>query len=515
MLDPLKVFVSYAREDSELQKSLHSALAALEMTRLIQVWSDREIGPGQDWDKEIDEKIRSADIIVFLLSQDFMNSKYVMGKEYKIAMDRNEKRNATIIPIYLRSVHLGDHPLSLLNLIPRDPSATDKLRPIKQWSDPDAFWTTISRSIAMTANKIRGNGESEEGATVSDEHTEPKSVIKWELRRIAGTGSAGELVNNGPAKDSQLNVPVGIAYVGGDIYVSDRQSLVIRRIDRSGNIHHLVVSSPLCEQLAWTDMCWEKLFVAGGLMRSIFSIDLEKGDVNYIVPEPPNAENQLSSGDGGPALEARFRMVSGIAALRSPEPDLMVSDRLSHNVRCVNTRQGGKVTLFAGNGTRGYSGDHGPAQNAQLNEPTDLTLVSKGLLSESYLYIADTGNHVIRRVRFSDREITTVAGTGEEGFSGDGGPAIHAKLQGPMGIAIRNSQLIISDTGNHRIRMVDASGVITTIAGNGLTGYVGDARDARQTELWLPRGIAVPEYGDAIYVCDAGNHRVISLKPYK
>jgi hypothetical protein len=131
------------------------------------------------------------------------------------------------------------------------------------------------------------------------------------------------------------------------------------------------------------------------------------------------------------------------------------------------------VRLIAGNGTRGYSGDHGPAQSAQLNEPMDLAMVNGGLLGESYLYIADTGNHVIRRVRLSDHEIWTVAGTGEAGFSRDGGTATEAKLNRPNGIAVRGSNIYISDTLNHRVRMIDATGLITTIAGTGLTGDSG------------------------------------------
>jgi hypothetical protein len=314
---------------------------------------------------------------------------------------------------------------------------------------------------------------------------------------VAGTGGAGSRGDDGPAKEAQFCVPVGIAHISGELFVYDRQSLLIRRIDNSGGIHAFL-SGELCEQVAWTDMCWEKIFLARGPMRCVRSVDLESGEVTDIVPRPLDVENERkgSSGDDGPAARARFRAVSGIVALRAPVPELMVSDTLANNVRCVDSSEGGIVSLVAGNGTRGYSGDHGPAQKAQLHQPTDLALVSGGMVGESYLYIAHTGNHVIRRVRLSDCEISTVAGTGEAGFSGDSGPATEARLSSPRGIAVWGSEIIISDTGNHRVRMVDRSGTIMTIAGTGLTGYAGDARDARQTDLYFPGGIAVPEYGE-------------------
>ena len=524
MPDPVKVFVSYAREDSKHRKSLRSALAVLEMTNLVEIWSDRAIAPGEDWDEKIDEKIRSSDLVIFLLSSDFMSSGYIMGKEYRVATERKDNDNVKIVPVFVRKFNAGGHRLRKMNMIPRDPQGTEELLQLSQWSDPDAFWTEVSREIESVARNIQGTGteiEKTESASIPEPiqagesemaTTKPEQREVWELRRIAGSGAPGNENGTGPAKAAQFLTPVGIAEVNGEIYVSDRQTCLIRKIDSSGDISP-VAEQQLCEQLASAYMCSDRIYLAGGLMRCVRSLELESREVNDIVPPPPYEERGRVSGDGGPAEKARFAIVSGIAAISEMQQELFVSDSTGHTVRHIALRKNGHVTLFAGNGTKGYSGDHGPADRAQLCGPTDLAFFLGGVLGENYLYIADTGNHVIRRVRLSDGEISTVAGTGRDGFGGDGGPAIEALLSQPSGIAVRGNEIFISDTGNHRVRKIDGAGDITTIAGTGQTGYPGDSRDATQSDLWFPRGIAAPRHLDRLYVCDTGHHRVVALSP--
>jgi hypothetical protein len=128
------------------------------------------------------------------------------------------------------------------------------------------------------------------------------------------------------------------------------------------------------------------------------------------------------------------------------------------------------ITTIAGNGTQGYSGDAGFATNAQLNLPEDITVDENG-----NLYIADSYNHVIRKVN-TDGIITTIVGNGKQGYDGDNNPAMEAELNLPVGVALDSlGNLYITDFNNHRIRKIDQNGIITTIAGNGKKTYGGDA----------------------------------------
>ena len=138
----------------------------------------------------------------------------------------------------------------------------------------------------------------------------------------------------------------------------------------------------------------------------------------------------------------------------------------------------GTITTIAGSGPRGFSGDGGPATAARLNSPADVAVDGSG-----NLYIADTGNDRIRKVDTSGT-ITTIAGSGASGFSGDGGPATAARLNSPADVAVDGSgNLYIADTGNDRIRKVDTSGTITTIAGSGASGFSGDGGPATAARL--------------------------------
>ena len=156
----------------------------------------------------------------------------------------------------------------------------------------------------------------------------------------------------------------------------------------------------------------------------------------------------------------------------------------------------------AGTGVRGFSGDGGPATDALLSSPTAIVFDSEG-----NLYIADTGNNRIRRVG-RDGIITTVAGTGRRGYGGDGGPAALALLNSPAGIAVGfGDSVFVADTGNNRVRMISADGTISTVAGTGEPGYAGDGGVASQAVLNSPQGLAV-DAEDNLYIVDSFNNRV-------
>jgi DNA-binding beta-propeller fold protein YncE len=184
--------------------------------------------------------------------------------------------------------------------------------------------------------------------------------------------------------------------------------------------------------------------------------------------------------------------------------DLHISDIGAHCVLKLDRR--GRLTVVAGTGEGGFGGDGGPATKARLFAPHDLAFDSAG-----DLLIADTFNHRVRRV---DRRgtITTVAGDGKAAYSGDGGPAPQASLNTPQGIAFdRDGALLIADTFNHVVRRVGRDGKISTFAGT-VPGHGGDGGDAKQAQINLAMAVAASPDG-AVYISDAANSRIRRVSP--
>jgi len=208
-------------------------------------------------------------------------------------------------------------------------------------------------------------------------------------------------------------------------------------------------------------------------------------------------------GDGRQASDVGLDAAWGIAI--DAADNVYVVDQDLHSVRKISPN--GVVTTVAGTGVAGSSGDGGPATAARLNLPTRVAVSSNGTV-----YIADSGNHKIRRVS-PGGTITTVAGTGISGFSGDGGAATSAKLNNPYDVAVTATALFIADRNNNRIRKVDlASGVITTAAGTGTSGFSGDEGQATAARMADPRSVTVDADGN-LYIADSGNHRVRGVTP--
>jgi sugar lactone lactonase YvrE len=205
------------------------------------------------------------------------------------------------------------------------------------------------------------------------------------------------------------------------------------------------------------------------------------------------------SGDAGPATSATLDSPQGLAL--DTENNLYIADTHNHRIRKLNLTTG-TLTTIAGT-SAGFFGDAGPATTAQLNLPTALVLDSA-----NNLYLADTGNHRIRKISTAGI-ITTIAGTGTQGFSGDSGPATAAAIDSPTGIALDTANnLYLADAHNHRIRRIDAgTGIITTIAGTGTPGFSGDTTAATTASLDLPHGLTIDAAGN-LYLADTENHRI-------
>jgi YVTN family beta-propeller protein len=206
------------------------------------------------------------------------------------------------------------------------------------------------------------------------------------------------------------------------------------------------------------------------------------------------------SGDGGPATSAKLNEPFGIAV--DPAGNKIIADLLNHRIRGVNAT-GTTIATIAGNGTPGFGGDGGLTINSELNQPLGVALDGAG-----NLYIADADNDLIRKIDAVTGIITTVAGNGTAGDSGDGGPATSAELFFPFRVAVDGAgNLYIADT-NDRIRRVDAAtGIITTVAGSGIPGFSGDNGPATAAQLDGPRGVALDAAGN-LYIAEYFNSRI-------
>jgi sugar lactone lactonase YvrE len=205
-------------------------------------------------------------------------------------------------------------------------------------------------------------------------------------------------------------------------------------------------------------------------------------------------------GDGGPATDAFLNHPTGLAL--DSEGNLFIADTWNNRVRRVDAVTG-VISTLAGNDDAGFAEDGGFASEAQLNTPLGLAVDAAG-----NLYLADAGNNRIRRVDQAGF-ITTVAGNGRPDFTGDGGPALDAALNDPFGVALdADGNLYLSDRANNRLRRVDsASGIITTIAGNGAADFAGDGGPATEAALNTPLGLDIDSLGN-IFVADMNNNRV-------
>jgi len=206
------------------------------------------------------------------------------------------------------------------------------------------------------------------------------------------------------------------------------------------------------------------------------------------------------SGDGGPATNAELNHPYHLW-LDNFE-NLYIAEAYNHVIRKI-VFSTGIVTTVAGNGSPGYSGDGGIATNAQLAVP-------QGVCTDAFgnIYVSDGINHRIRKVNITTGIITTIAGNGLVGNSGDNGPATSARLNGPIGLSIDNEgNLFLCDVENHNVRKVNSAGIISTIAGNGTAGYSGDGGPATNAQLHNPNKATVDNYGDII-ISDPVNNAI-------
>ena len=292
----------------------------------------------------------------------------------------------------------------------------------------------------------------------------------------------------------------------GELYIADNKHSRIRKIDANGIITTIAGtgqpgSSSNGQQALESSFPYPRGITIDDthtLYLSTLASKIHTVDPHGITGTVAGNGRADYSGDGGQATNASLNKPNGIFII--PNGTLFVAEEKNHCIRMISPN--GEITTVVGNGTAGYTGDGGSAADASLNHPRDVFIGT-----ERNLYIADESNHCVRMV---DRNgiITTVAGNGQFGASGDGGPATEATLSYPRSVyADAEGKIFIADRNNHAIRMVDTHGIITTIAGNGRAGYSGDGGPATDASLNIPEGLWADGAGN-LYIADADNHRI-------
>ena len=337
------------------------------------------------------------------------------------------------------------------------------------------------------------------------------------ITTVAGTGVKGTSGNGGPATSAQITAPVDLAFDGqGNLYIlelgSDVLSLPVRvrKVDPSGQI--TTVAGPGAPGEAGQLVLGTTFGTTGLAVDAEGNVYLGGGDGpdidNRVIRVDPSGDVTTVagtgepgfSGDGGSATEAQLKGIWDVAV--DPQGNLYIAG----NIRIRKVDTAGVITTIVGTGVKGFSGDGGPAVEAQVDRVTGITVDDVG-----NVYFIDYRNGRIRKID-TKGIITTIAGSGEEQgkdcFFGEGDPATQAIFCGPEHLDVDGfGNIYIADTYNNRVRMIDAKGIITTIAGSGVDGFSGDGGPAVKASLSELSGVAVgPD--EAVYIADSANDRV-------
>jgi len=281
------------------------------------------------------------------------------------------------------------------------------------------------------------------------------SAAEWSISTFAGNGTKGGSGDGGPATAAQIDNPFGVVRgPDGAIYFCEYTGQRIRKVTPDGIIHT----------------------VAG------------TGKVGY-------------TGDGGPALKATFNLPHEIRF--DKEGNFYIADMTNHAIRKVDAKTG-NIETFVGTGKAGYSGDGGPANQAELKQPHSIQFGHDG-----NLYICDIGNNVIRRVDMQTRKIETFAGTGKPGPTPDGAPIKGTPLKGPRSLDVdkEGNLWLVTREGNQVFKLDLKAGLIQHMAGSGKKGFAGNGGPAKAADLSGPKGVAIDAEGNA-WLADTESHTV-------
>ncbi len=399
-----------------------------------------------------------------------------------------------------------------------------------------------------------------------------KSIQPGTINTLVGTGEPGCAGDGGPAIAALLNEPKHLALdAAGHLYIADSENHLVRKVDaRTGIITTLAglyvrddsTANPagLVPDGSAGDRVEDEEDPLADPEITAGNAYVQKPDLSGMIRyvSGATAHEPRFSGDGGPATQAALNFPSAVAV--ADDGTVYIADTWNHRIRRVDAHTG-IMTTIAGTGQAKWYGDHGPAIRAALNEPVALALDGRHAL-----YIADQSNNRIRKIDLTSGEITTVAGTGESGYNGDGAPGPDTALAGPSGLAVdhegnvyiadtfssrirkldrrtgmldtvvggtghfqlipgdnesspnisrpyaialhHDGRLLMTDNDNHVIRVWDLrKRVMSLLAGNGKAGCAGDGRNPVHGSLNYPFGVALDALGH-VYIADTFNHRI-------
>ena len=329
--------------------------------------------------------------------------------------------------------------------------------------------------------------------------------VVWTL---AGTGAAADSGDGGQAREAAINQPRSIfATAGGGFVWAEPWSNRVRIVDANGVITTLAGTGVAGYEGDGGSASSAKLnFVhsaaptvdGGFLLADTLNNRIRKVSAGGVVTTVAGTGAAGFAGDGGPATSAQINNPRGVVAL--PDGGFLIPDSNNHRVRRVSPA--GVITTVAGTGSQGFAGDGGPATAAQLSIPFGVAPTGDG----GFL-VVDVGNQRIRKVA-ANGTISTVAGNGIAGSTGDGGPATAASVRDPHNVAILpGGGFLIADASNQRVRRVGPDGIIDTLIGDGARGYTGDGGPAAAAQVSVPKGVAVGASGEVL-IADEQNNRI-------
>ncbi len=338
--------------------------------------------------------------------------------------------------------------------------------------------------------------------------TTPVTVSDPFVWTVAGNGTPGFL-DAALGHEGMLRSPTGMVVIRGDTYIADSANHRIRRLTYDGVLETAVGTGERGNNGDGTNGRLLKLdtpfkVTADEASGNVFFSELGGNlirciDISQRIITIAGGGDYLP--DVGTSMRGVYVQLSEPAGLAFDSAgDLYVAERGGHRILRISPDW--MVTVVAGSGYPGFAGDERQALDAEFSQPTDVYVDD-----QDNVYIADTGNHRIRRIG-GDGTVTTVAGNGVAGGEGDGGLATEAQLNQPTGITMDAfGNLYIADSGNHRIRQVQPDGTITTIAGSIFGGYGGDGGLPAQAQFNIPYGLTAAP-GGVLLVADRDNHRL-------
>jgi sugar lactone lactonase YvrE len=369
-----------------------------------------------------------------------------------------------------------------------------------------------------------GDSSGDPGSTDTTDTGNKPDRSKAVITTIVGNGEAGDNGDGLPGTETALYLVQDMT-VGPDglLYIVDWNNSKLRRLLEDGTIETiagtgeigLAEDGPDARQVHFNHPTHISFTGEGNLLVAAWHNSLVK-QVN--INSSPYLETKSLcgtglrsfNGDGLPALQTFLDLPS--STIWDPESgDIIFSDQANFRIRRLDIATGIVYTI-AGDGTPAFGGDKGPATSAQLNSPRGQAAAPAGRIERTHegdILVADTGNHVIRKIEKATGMITTIAGTpGAPGYAGDGGPALLATFNTPSDVAIGpDGSIYVADTNNHVVRKISPDGTITTVAGSGQRGFGGDGGPADEALLDRPYGVTVSQDG-TLYIADTYNHRV-------